>query len=132
MAIGEETVLDDFAFLVSETDEKGIISFANEDFCKLAGYELEELIGQPHNIVRHVDMPKVAFKSLWDTVQKGETWTGFVKNKTKDGGYYWVFATVYPFETCDGTKGYLSCRRKPSRQEIEEHDALYKQWKAQE
>jgi aerotaxis receptor len=132
MAAGQETVLDDFAFLVSETDEKGIISFANEDFCKIAGYELEELIGQPHNIVRHVDMPKVAFKSLWDTVQKGETWTGFVKNKTKDGGYYWVFATVYPFETCDGTKGYLSCRRKPSRQEIEEHDALYKQWKAQE
>jgi len=132
MAVGQETVLDDFAFLVSETDEKGVISFANEDFCKTAGYELEELIGQPHNIVRHADMPKVAFKSLWDTVQKGETWTGFVKNKTKDDGYYWVFATVYPFETCDGTKGYLSCRRKPSRQEIEEHDALYKQWKAQE
>jgi len=132
MAAGQETVLDDFAFLVSETDEKGIISFANEDFCKIAGYTIDELIGENHNIVRHVDMPKVAFKSLWDTVQKGETWTGFVKNKTKDGGYYWVFATVYPFETCDGTKGYLSCRRKPSRQEIEEHDALYKQWKAQE
>lgn len=127
MAAGQETVLDDFAFLVSETDSKGIISFANDDFCKIAGYSLEELIGQPHNMVRHPDMPKAAFKSLWDTVQSGQVWTGYVKNATKDGGYYWVFATVYPFETCDGKKGYLSCRRKPSLEEIIEHEKLYKE-----
>ncbi len=127
-----ETILDEFAFLVSETDEKGIISFANEDFCKIAGYSIDELIGKPHNMVRHRDMPKAAFKSLWDTVQKGEIWTGYVKNATKSGGYYWVYATVYPFETCNGGRGYLSCRRKPSRAEIEEHDALYKVWKVQE
>jgi aerotaxis receptor len=127
-----ETVLDDNAFLVSETNDKGIITFANDDFCKVAEYELEELMGQPHNMVRHKDMPKVAFKSLWDTVQAGEVWTGYVKNATKSGGFYWVFATVYPFETCDGTKGYLSCRRKPSREEIEEHEALYKEWKSKE
>ena len=127
-----ETVLDDYAFLVSETDSKGICTFANDDFCKIAEYELEELMGQPHSIVRHPDMPKVAFKSLWDTIQKGDIWTGYVKNKTKSGGYYWVYATVYPFETCDGSKGYLSCRRKPSREEIDEHEALYKQWKASE
>jgi len=127
-----ETVLDEYAFLVSETDSKGIITFANDDFCKIAGYNLDELIGQPHSIVRHQDMPKAAFKSLWDTVQAGNVWTGFVKNAVKNGGYYWVFATVYPFETCDGSKGYLSCRRKPSKAEIEEHEALYKQWKAEE
>ncbi|MBD3841041.1 MAG: PAS domain-containing protein [Campylobacterales bacterium] len=127
MAAGQETVLDDFAFLVSETDSKGVISFANDDFCKIAGYSLEELIGQPHNMVRHPDMPKAAFKSLWDTVQSGQIWTGYVKNATKDGGYYWVFATVYPFETCDGKKGYLSCRRKPSLEEIIEHEKLYKE-----
>ena len=127
-----ETVLDDYAFLVSETDAKGIIKFANDDFCNIAGYSLDELIDQPHNMVRHKDMPKAAFKSLWDTVQRGDTWTGYVKNATKNGGYYWVYATVYPFESCDGSKGYLSCRRKPSRVEIEEHEALYKQWKAQE
>ena len=132
MATGQETVLDDYAFLVSETDAKGVITFANDDFCKIACYELDELLGQPHSIVRHKDMPKVAFKSLWDTIQKGETWTGYVKNATKDGGYYWVFATVYPFESCDGTKGYLSCRRKPSREEIEIHEALYKEWKRAE
>ena len=124
-----ETVLDDYAFLVSETDSKGIIRFANDDFCKIAGYTLEELLGQPHNMVRHPDMPSKAFKSLWDTVQAGDVWTGYVKNATKSGGYYWVFATVYPFESCDGSLGYLSCRRKASRAEIEEAEALYKTWK---
>jgi len=127
-----ETVLDDYAFLVSETDAKGIIKFANDDFCKIAGYNLEELIDKPHNMVRHPDMPKAAFKSLWDTVQGGSIWTGYVKNATKDGGYYWVFATVFPFESCDGSKGYLSCRRKSSNEEIAEAELLYKQWKAKE
>lgn len=127
-----ETILDDYAFLVSETDAKGIIRFANEDFCKIAEYTIDELIGQPHNMVRHPDMPKAAFKSLWDTVQNGEVWTGYVKNATKSGGFYWVFATVYPFESCDGSLGYLSCRRKASREEIEEHIALYKELKKSE
>ena len=128
----KETILDEYAFLVSETDEKGIIKFANNDFCQIAEYSLEELMGQPHNMVRHKDMPKKAFKSLWDTVQKGEIWTGYVKNATKDGGYYWVFATVYPFESCDGTKGYLSCRRKPTNEEIQKAETLYAQWKKEE
>ena len=128
-----ERILDDYAFLVSETDAKGNVTFANDDFCKMAGYELDELMGQPHSIVRHPDMPKKAFKSLWDTVQSGNIWTGYVKNSVKGGnGYYWVYATVYPFETCDGSKGYLSCRRKPSKEEIAEHDALYKEWKRSE
>jgi aerotaxis receptor len=124
-----ETVLDDYAFLVSETDAKGIIKFTNDDFCKIAEYSIDELIGNPHNMVRHPDMPAKAFKSLWDTVQSGDVWTGYVKNATKSGGYYWVFATVYPFESCDGSLGYLSCRRKASRDEIEAAEALYKTWK---
>jgi len=105
MAAGQETVLDEYAFLVSETDSKGIIRFANDDFCKIAEYSLEELVGNPHNMVRHQDMPSKAFKSLWDTVQRGETWTGYVKNATKTGGYYWVFATVYPLRVVMGQKG---------------------------
>ncbi|WP_417326430.1 PAS domain-containing protein [Halarcobacter sp.] len=132
MAAGQETVLDEYAFLVSETDSKGIIRFANDDFCKIAEYSLEELVGNPHNMVRHQDMPSKAFKSLWETVQRGDTWTGYVKNATKTGGYYWVFATVYPFESCDGTKGFLSCRRKPSREEIADAEALYAQWNKEE
>ncbi|MEA3499160.1 MAG: PAS domain-containing protein [Campylobacterota bacterium] len=127
-----EKILEEDAFLVSETDEKGIITFANEDFCKMAGYELSELLGQPHNIIRHLDMPKIAFKTLWDTITKGEVWTGFVKNLAKCGSYYWVFATVYPFVSCGGKKGYLSCRRKPTKEEIDTHEALYKQWKREE
>lgn len=132
MAIGQETVLDEYAFLVSETNEKGIITFANDDFCKIAEYSLDELMGQPHNMVRHKEMPKKAFKSLWDTVQSGNIWTGYVKNATKSGGYYWVFATVYPFEGCDGSKGFLSCRRKPSKKEIEKAEKLYEQWNKEE
>lgn len=127
--MGKETVLDEYSFLVSETDEKGIIKFANDDFCKVAGYDLAELQGHPHSIVRHPDMPKAAFKSLWETVKSGNIWTGYVQNARKDGGYYWVYATVFPFESCDGSKGYLSCRRKPSKEEIQEHEALYKEWK---
>lgn len=130
--MGKEIVLDEFAFLVSETDEKGSIIFANDDFCKIAEYSVDELIGKPHNIVRHKDMPKVAFKDLWDTVLRGEIWSGYVKNTTKSGNYYWVFATVFPTTTSDGRKGYLSCRRKASKDEIEEHKELYKKLIAEE
>ena len=82
--------------IVSETDAKGNIIFANYDFCKIAGYTMEELIGKPHNTVRHKDMPKAAFEDLWKTIQSGNIWNGIVKNKTKNGGYYWVNATAYP------------------------------------
>ncbi len=132
MSAGQETVLDEYAFLVSETDSKGIITFANDDFCKIAEFELNELIGKPHNVVRHKDMPKKAFKSLWETVKKDEVWTGYVKNATKTGGYYWVFATVYPYESSDGSKGYLSCRRKPTKEEILEAEELYTIWNKEE
>ena len=93
--MSKEIVLNDYTFLVSETDEKGNIIFANDDFCKVAGYHIDELIGQPHNIIRHKDMPKVAFKDLWETVKKGNIWTGYVKNRAKNGDFYWVYATVF-------------------------------------
>lgn len=126
--MSREIEIDQYSFLVSETDEKGMITFANDDFCRVAGYRLDELIGQPHNIVRHSDMPKKAFQSLWDTVKKGEIWTGYVKNRSKGGDYYWVYATVYPFESCNGFKGYLSCRRKASQDEISKYEAIYADW----
>ena len=124
--MSKEIVLEDHAFLVSETNEKGIITFASDDFCEIAGYSVEELIGKPHNLVRHPDMPKAAFKSLWDTVKDGNIWTGYVKNATKNGDYYWVYATVYPTITSEGTKGYLSCRRKATSEEIQKAINLYK------
>jgi len=122
---GEEIILDNKAFLVSETDEKGKIKFANDEYCKYAEYELDELLGQPHNIVRHPDMPAAAFKDLWDTIKSGKKWRGFVKNRSKSGKFYWVFATIYPFVSCDGSKGYISCRRRISKLETEKYEALY-------
>ena len=122
-----EYVLKSDDFLVSQTDEKGKITFANDDFCKIAGYTLNELVGKPHNIVRHSDMPKAAFADLWETVNKGNIWNGYVKNSTKDGGHYWVYATVYPMkDPISGQRTFMSCRRKPSLQEIEDAQALYK------
>jgi len=82
--------------LVSQTDTKGKIIYANVDFCKIAGYAFDELIGQPHSIVRHEEMPKVIFKYLWQMLQNGKTLYAFVKNKTRDGGHYWVKAFISP------------------------------------
>lgn len=125
--MSKEYVLKDTDFLVSQTDGAGNIMFANDDFCKIAGYAIDELIGKPHSIVRHPDMPKAAFKDLWNTVKSGKIWTGYVKNATKNGGYYWVYATVYPSIACEsGDCGFLSCRRKPSAEEIAEVERLYK------
>lgn len=126
MAENIETILNENAFLVSETDAKGIILFANEQFCKTAEYSLDELIGKPHNCVRHQDMPKAAFRDLWDTVKKGNIWQGFVKNKTKSNGFYWVFATVYPYLNDKKEQCYMSCRRKASSEDIRKAEQLYK------
>jgi len=123
----QEYILKDDDFLVSQTDEKGIIISANNDFCKIAGYKIEELVGKPHSIVRHKDMPKAAFKELWNTVKKGDIWSGYVKNSTKDGGAYWVYATVFPkYDSQTKEKSYISCRRKPSAKEIRDAQNLYK------
>lgn len=121
-----ETVLKENAFLVSETDSKGMIRFANEEFCEVAGYTLEELLDQPHNIVRSKDMPKAAFSDLWSTVKSGNVWQGYVKNATKQGGFYWVFATVYPYKDVNGQDCYISCRRKPSQADIKKAEELYR------
>ncbi len=77
-------------------------------------------------------MPKAAFKGLWETIKSGKRWRGFVKNATKDGSFYWVYATVFPFQSCDGTQGFISCRRKASDMETTKYDALYKDMKKEE
>ena len=123
---GNQRVLNEGAFLVSKTDEKGVILFANNDFCDIAGYRVKDLVGKPHNIIRHQDMPKAAFEDLWKTIKKGEVWKGFVKNKTKDSNqYYWVYATVFP-KNENGKITYISCRRKAHEDEIANAIKLYK------
>jgi PAS domain S-box-containing protein len=121
----KEIVLPKDIMIVSETDEKGKIIFANADFCKIAGYDMEELMGKPHNIVRHPDMPKVAFEDLWKTIQSGNIWKGIVKNKTKYGDFYWVNATAFPSKKADGTLRYISIRVKPTVEEVENAQKLY-------
>jgi len=124
--MSKEIQLNKDTMIVSETDEKGIILYANDDFCKMAGYTKEELIGQPHNLIRHEDMPKIAFEGLWKTIQSNQIWNGIVKNKTKNNDYYWVNATAYPSIDKDGKKRYISVRVKPTPKEISSASALYK------
>ncbi len=123
--MGKEILLDKKIMIVSETDEKGKILYANEDFCKISGFSKEELIGSPHNIVRHQDMPSAAFKTLWNDIKKGKEWRGIVKNKTKNGDYYWVRAYVYGVKDKNG-KRFISVRTKPSITEIKDSEKLYK------
>jgi len=123
--MSEIKLLED-TMIVSETDSKGIILYANDDFCKIAEYSKEELQGKPHNIVRHSDMPSVAFKDLWETIQTGKIWNGIVKNKTKSGNYYWVNATAYKSIAQDGSVRYISVRVKPTDEEVASAIELYK------
>ncbi len=127
-----EKILKQTSLLVSETDERGVIRYANEDFCKYAEYGVDELEGRHHNIVRHPDMPKAAFKELWEIVKSGKIWRGFVKNSTKNGNYYWVYATIFPYINSNGEKGYLSVRKMATKDEIQKYEKIYKEMKLEE
>ena len=120
---GRENVLRDDIAIISHTDERGIIEFCNDDFLEASGYTRDELVGQPHNILRHPEMPGEAFRDLWSTVKSGRPWTGVVKNRCKNGDHYWIRATVTPRP--DG--GYTSVRVKATRAEVSACDALYRE-----
>jgi aerotaxis receptor len=118
-------VLYNDLYLLSETDEKGIVVYASDSFLKIANMTEDEMIGQPHNVVRHPDMPRAAFKSLWDDVVSKGFWTGYVKNARKGGGHYWVYATVLRSIDKNGNTKYVSIRVKPSREDIKKAEELY-------
>ncbi len=120
------------SYILSETDDKGIILYANDMFCEIAGYTPDEILGQPHNIVRHPDMPRIAFKGLWDNMRTKGFWTGFVKNMRKDSGFYWVFSTVLKKADANGKITYLSIRTVPSREDVAKYSKLYAELKRQE
>jgi aerotaxis receptor len=111
--------------LVSATDLKGRIQYCNPAFVAVSGYTREELIGQPHNIIRHPDMPADAFADMWNTIRDGRPWTALVKNRRKNGDHYWVRANVTPVSELGSVVGYLSVRVKPSREEVRAAEALY-------
>jgi aerotaxis receptor len=122
---GTEYLMRDGQAIVSKTDTKGRITYVNPSFVEVSGFELAELLGKAHNIVRHPDMPPEAFADLWVTLQAGKPWTGLVKNRRKNGDFYWVVANVVPVKEGGRTVGYMSVRTKPTRAQVEQAQALY-------
>jgi aerotaxis receptor len=121
----EEVPFPEGKLIVSRTDLAGRITHCNPSFVEMSGYTREELIGQPHHILRHPDMPAAAFQDLWGTIQQSKQWHGYVKNLRKDGRFYWVYATVIPNIRNGVITGYTSVRRKPSRAKVLECTKLY-------
>lgn len=120
-----ETPYPDGKLIVSTTTPDGVIAHVNQAFVDMSGYAEKEIIGAPHSLLRHPDMPAAAFADLWNTVNKGEKWQGYVKNLRKDGGFYWVKAIVIPNIRKGQLVSYSSIRRKPSRTKVEESITLY-------
>jgi PAS domain S-box-containing protein len=130
---GRERTWGEEEIIVSKTDLKGIITYANQTFLKVAQYEEEEILGKPHNIIRHPDMPRCVFKFLWDTIEAGDEIFAYVKNMAKSGDHYWVFAHVTPtFDSQGKIIGYHSNRRCPERHQVRIFDDLYRQLLAEE
>ena len=128
----EETRFPTGELIVSQTDVAGTITMCNEAFVHMSGFSRDQLIGNPHSILRHPDMPKAAFADLWATVEQGQRWSGYVKNLRRDGGYYWVYATVIP-KIVDGVVvGHTSVRREPSRDKVEALIDVYATMRAEE
>ncbi len=126
-----ETVVREDQYLISKTDMKGRIIYANPAFVEVSGFTREELIGKPHNLIRHPDMPPAAFAYLWTTLKAGKPWLGIVKNRRKDGGFYWVLANAYPVIENGQVTCYASVRVRPTREQVQAAQAFYADVNAQ-
>jgi len=123
----DEEYFFDGSVIISQTDLKGVITYANRAFSEVSGYSVEELVGKPHNILRHPDMPKAAFEKMWSTIQSGQAWNGLVKNLRKDGKYYWVDTEILPVkDENNNITGYIAARKAASRKDIQENEETYK------
>lgn len=123
-----ERIMREDDFIVSKTDLKGRITYGNEIFIEFSGYTEQELLGSQHNIIRHPDMPRAAFKLAWDTIQAGREFFAYVKNMSKDGGFYWVFTHITPdFGPKGEIVGYYSVRRCPRRDALAKIEPVYRQ-----
>ena len=121
-----EVLLTDDTLIVSKTDLKGLITYVNDGFLEISGFREDELLGEPHNIVRHPDMPVEAFEDLWNTLKAGRPWVGYVKNRCKNGDFYWVEAHAAPIWEGSEVVGYMSVRRKPARDKVEAAEGAYR------
>src|SRR5690606_17455826 len=120
-----EYPLNDDTTLMSTTDLHSHMTHTNDTFVQVSGYQLHELLGQPHNLVRHPDMPKAAFADMWYTLKQGEPWSGIVKNRRKNGDHYWVRANAVPMVRGGEVTGYMSIRTHATREEIAAVEPLY-------
>ncbi len=120
-----ETVVPKNELIISKTDLNGIITYANEAFAKISGYSVEELVGQPHNIVRHPDMPKRIFEDMWSKIKNRQKWKGVVKNLRKDKGFYWVNARITGVYTDGELEGFKSIRIPVEYEQKLEYQKLY-------
>lgn len=122
-----EILMRENDFIVTKTDNIGQLTYCNPIFIEFSGFTETELLGQQHNIIRHPDMPRAVFHLLWSTIKSGREFFGYVKNISKDGSYYWVYATVTPSFCTDSNKiiGYFSVRRKPNKQKLAVIKELY-------
>jgi aerotaxis receptor len=125
----QESIIPEGVFIYSRTDLKGQITQANKAFADISGFIPEEMVGQPHNIIRHPDMPPEAFEDLWRNLKAGNPWKGIVKNRRKDGGFYWVVANASPVRENGQVVGYQSVRTRPTREQIEAADKAYRRLK---
>ncbi|HEY0664433.1 MAG TPA: methyl-accepting chemotaxis protein [Gallionella sp.] len=124
-----ERRLADGEYIVSKTDLKGRITYVNRPFLEISGFSEEELLGKPHNIVRHPDMPPEAYDDLWRTLQRGKPWRGMVKNRCKNGDFYWVEANANPIWENGRVCGYMSLRTRPAQQQIDAAEAIYRRFR---
>jgi len=125
----QEHEIADGVTLLSTTDPRSQLTYANEAFVEVSGFDRAELLGQPHNVVRHPDMPREAFADMWATLQGGESWTALVKNRRKNGDHYWVRANATPVRRDGRVVGYMSVRTKPTRAEVAAAEALYRDFR---
>ncbi len=121
-----ENAVRDSDVLISRTDPKGRITYVSEDFCRISEFSRDEMIGRPHNLIRHPDVPPAIFADLWSTIQAGKPWNGIVKNRARSGNYYWVEANVTPLVRAGSIVGYLSVRRRPTEKQKQDAIAYYR------
>lgn len=124
---GTERFLAEGEFILSKADMQGNITYINRTFMEISGYNETELMGQPHNMLRHPDMPREAFRDFWHTLKSGKAWSGMVKNRCKNGDHYWVMANASPIWQNGSVIGYMSVRTRPDRKLVDEADTLYRQ-----
>ncbi len=129
----DEEVLFEGGVMITETDPTGIITYANRKFRDMTGYSKRELIGSPHSINRHPDMPKEAFRQMWDTIKAGRMWEGYVKNMRKDGKFYWVIVWIKPkFGDTGEITGYIAGRKVPEKKTVILMNRRYREMRADE